>query len=78
MTWGSALAGGIWIVGSLLLSWYVGNFGTCNATHGSLGAVIGFMEWMWLSINAEMEHQTAKDTTEGRRKPIGARRHDAR
>jgi membrane protein len=44
--------------------------------------VIGFMVWMWLSImvvlmgaeiNAEMEHQTARDTTEGRRKPMGAR-----
>jgi membrane protein len=44
--------------------------------------VIGFMIWMWLStiivllgaeINAEMEHQTARDTTEGRGKPMGAR-----
>jgi len=82
VTWGSALAGGVWIVGSLLLSWYVANFGSYNATYGSLGAVIGFMVWMWLStiivlvggeINAEMEHQTAKDTTEGRRKPMGTR-----
>ena len=82
VTWGSAIAGGIWIVGSLLLSWYVANFGNYNATYGSLGAVIGFMVWMWLStivvliggeINAEMEHQTAKDTTEGGRKPMGAR-----
>ena len=82
VTWGSAIAGGVWIVGSLLLSWYVANFGTYNATYGSLGAVIGFMVWMWLSttvvltgaeINAEMEHQTAKDTTEGGRKPMGTR-----
>ena len=81
-TWGSAIASAIWIVGSLLLSWYVAYFGTYNATYGSLGAVIAFMVWMWLSIivvlvgaeiNAEMEHQTAKDTTEGRRKPMGAR-----
>jgi membrane protein len=82
VTWGSAIAGGIWVVSSLVLSWYVANFGTYNATYGSLGAVIGFMVWMWLStiivlmggeINAEMEHQTARDTTEGRRKPMGAR-----
>jgi membrane protein len=82
VTWGSAIAGGMWIMGSLLLSWYVDNFGTYNATYGALGAVIGFMVWMWLSttivlvggeINAEMEHQTAKDTTEGHRKPMGAR-----
>jgi membrane protein len=82
VTWGSAIAGAIWIVGSLLLSWYVASFGTYNATYGSLGAVIGFMVWMWLStivvlvgaeINAEMEHQTAKDTTTGRPKPMGTR-----
>lgn len=68
VTWGSAIAGGIWIAGSLLLSWYVSNFGTYNATYGSLGAVIGFMIWMWLStiivllggeINAEIEQQAA-------------------
>lgn len=82
VTWGSALAGAIWIIGSLLLSWYVSNFGTYNATYGSLGAVIGFMVWLWLSttivliggeINAELEHQTAKDTTEGGKKPMGTR-----
>jgi membrane protein len=82
VTWGSSIAGAIWIAGSLLFSWYVTNFGNYNATYGSLGAVIGFMVWMWLStivvllgaeINAEMEHQTCKDTTEGNRKPRGAR-----
>jgi len=82
VTWGSAIAGAIWILGSLLLSWYVSNFGTYNATYGSLGAVIGFMVWLWLStiivliggeINAELEHQTAKDTTAGRKKPMGTR-----
>ena len=82
VTWGSAIAGAIWIAGSLLLSWYVANFGTYNATYGSLGAVIGFMVWLWLStivilvggeINAEIEHQTASDTTEGKPKPMGTR-----
>ena len=82
MTLGSAVAGAAWVVGSLVLSWYVANFGTYNATYGSLGAIIGFMVWMWLStiivlvggeINAETEHQTAEDTTQGRRKPMGAR-----
>jgi membrane protein len=82
VTWGSAIAGGFWVIGSLLLSWYVAHFGSYNATYGSLGAVIGFMVWMWFStivvlvggeINAEMEHQTAKDTTQGRKKPMGTR-----
>ena len=82
MSWGSAIAGVVWLLGSLLLSWYVANFGNYNATYGSLGGVIGFMVWLWLSItivlvggeiNAELEHQTARDTTEGRNKPLGAR-----
>jgi membrane protein len=82
VTWGGAIAGAIWIGGSLLLSWYVANFGTYNATYGSLGAVIGFMVWMWIStivvlvgaeINAGTEHQTAKDTTKGPSKPMGTR-----
>ena len=82
VTWGSALAAAVWIGGSLLLSWYVTNFGSYNATYGSLGAVIGFLIWMWLStmvvlvgaeVNAETEHQTAKDTTGGGRKPMGTR-----
>ena len=47
-----------------------------------LGAIIAFMFWIWLSIivvllgaelNAETEHQTARDTTTGRPKPLGAR-----
>jgi membrane protein len=79
---GTLLAAALWLAGSLLLSWYISNFGNYNATYGSLGAVIGFMVWLWLStivvlvgaeINAEMEHQTARDTTEGHGKPMGMR-----
>ncbi len=82
VSWGSAIAGAVWVGGSLLLSWYVANFGSYNATYGSLGGVIGFTVWLWLSttvvliggeINAELEHQTARNTTEGHNKPMGAR-----
>ena len=85
VTWGSALAAVLWLGGSALFSWYVANFGTYNKTYGSLGAVIGFMTWIWLStiivligaeVNAEMEHQTARDTTRGQPEPLGRR--DAR
>src|SRR5690606_16370019 len=64
ITWGSAFASLAWLVFSLLFSWYAANFGNYNKTYGSLGAVIGFMTWMWLSaivvligaeIDAEME-----------------------
>jgi hypothetical protein len=51
-----------------------------NETYGSLGAVIGFMIWMWLSdvvlligaeLNAEMEDQTLVDTTTSDPQRIG-------
>jgi len=82
ISWGTALAAVLWLVVSLLFSWYAANFGNYNKTYGSLGAAIGFMVWIWLSIivvllgaevDAEMEHQTARDTTEGAAKPMGGR-----
>jgi membrane protein len=82
VTWGSAAAALMWIAASMLFSWYVANFDSYNRVYGSLGAGIGFMTWMWLSVvivlvgaelNAEMEHQTARDTTEGEPKPLGTR-----
>jgi membrane protein len=82
ITPGSVLAAVVWIAGSMLFSWYVANFGSYNETYGSLGAAIGFMTWLWLSttiilvgaeLNAEIEHQTAKDTTEGHQQPLGRR-----
>jgi membrane protein len=82
ITWGSAFAAIGWLVASLLFSWYAANFGNFNKTYGSLGAVIGFMIWIWISViviligaelDAEMEHQTSRDTTTGSPKPMGAR-----
>jgi membrane protein len=82
ITWGSAFAALAWVVLSLLFSWYAENFGGYNKTYGTLGAAIGFMVWMWLStvviligaeFDAEMEHQTVRDTTEGEGKALGAR-----
>lgn len=82
ITWGSAAATLLWLVASGLFSFYAANFGTFNQTYGSLGAVIGFMTWLWISaivillgaeLNAEMEHQTARDTTTGRPEPLGVR-----
>jgi membrane protein len=60
ISWGSAFAAIAWLAASLLFSWYAANFGNYNKTYGSLGAVIGFMTWMWLStivilIGAEID-----------------------
>ncbi|UGY14418.1 YihY/virulence factor BrkB family protein [Bradyrhizobium septentrionale] len=79
---GAVVAAVLWLMGSTLLSWYLANFGDYSATYGSLGAAIGLMTWMWMSaiivlcgaeLNSEIEHQTVIDSTEGRRKPLGAR-----
>jgi len=82
VTPGSIFASFAWLAISALFSLYLSKFTDYNATYGSLGAVIGLMMWIWLSVsviligaelNAEIEHQTARDTTEGGRKPLGAR-----
>ena len=82
ITWGSVSAAIVWLAASALFSWYVASFGSYNKTYGSLGAVIGFMTWIWISIivvlvgaklNAEMEHQTARESTTGPPKPLGRR-----
>lgn len=82
VTQGSITASLLWLLGSFLFSWYLGNFANYNATYGSLGAVFGFMMWLWLSsvivlvgaeMNAEAERQTLKDSTTGRPVPLGER-----
>lgn len=82
ITWGGVLATVVWIAASIGFSYYLQNFADYNATYGSLGAVIGFMIWTWLSVlillvgaelNSEMEHQTAIDSTTGEAEPMGKR-----
>ncbi len=79
---GSLAAAVAWLFSSVLFSWYIANFGSYNATYGPLGAAAGMMMWMWISaivilvgaeLNAEIEHQTARDSTVGPDKPLGRR-----
>jgi len=75
ITWGSVAATILWL--GALGNFSPGtpaNFGKFNETYGSLGGAIGFMTWLWISaivilfgaeLDAEMEHQTARDTTNG-------------
>ena len=79
---GAVLATVLWMLSSLLFSFYVANFASYNQTYGSLGAVVILLMWFWISayivllgaeLNAEMEHQTEEDTTEGGPKPMGER-----
>lgn len=82
ITFGSGVAAFGWLIVSILFSWYVGAFAHYDVTYGSLGAIIGFMTWLWLTatvillgaeLNAEVEHQTATDTTTGAPAPMGLR-----
>ena len=82
LTPGSVFAAFAWLAGSALFSWYLANFADYSATYGALGAAIGLLMWLWLTaiavlvgaeLNAEMEHQTARDPTTGAPKPLGAR-----
>ena len=66
---GSLAAAILWLVASLLFSWYIANFGTYDVTYGSLGAAIGMMMWMWISMivvlagaefNAETKRQAKR------------------
>jgi membrane protein len=82
VTVGSIFAAGTWMIVSFLFSWYLTSFANYNATYGSLGAAVGVMIWLWISntvmllgaeLNAEIEHQTARDSTVGAEKPLGTR-----
>lgn len=82
VTPGGCLATLVWLAGSLGFSWYVSNIAAYDRTYGSLGAVVVFMTWIWISVmivlvgaelNAELEHQTACDSTDDPQKPMGRR-----
>jgi membrane protein len=82
VSWGAIAATVLWLAGSALFSLYVSNFGSYDKTYGSLGVVVILMMWFLLcaysvllgsEVNAEMEHQTARDTTSGEERPRGRR-----
>lgn len=79
---GSLFATLLWLIASAAFSLYVSTFANYDKTYGALGAMIVLLFWLYLSffivllgaeINAELELQTAKDTTIGRPKPMGRR-----
>ena len=64
ITPGAILAVLVWIGASALFGLYVAKFGSYNKTYGSLGAIIIFLVWLWLTnvavllgaeLNAELE-----------------------
>jgi membrane protein len=50
ITPGGVVAALGWLAMSGLFSWYVAHFGTYDRTYGSLGAIVGFLTWIWISL----------------------------
>jgi membrane protein len=85
ITPGSVIATLLWLAISLGFKVYIANFGSYNATYGTIGGVIVLLLWFYLSalavlvgaeLNAEIEHASpyGKDPGEkrlGERKRIG-------
>ena len=70
VTPGGVLAALLWGAMSALFSFYVGHWGHYDKTYGSLGALAGFMTWIWLSLmvvllgaelNCELDRERPKD-----------------
>jgi membrane protein len=67
-TWitpGSVLTAGLWLLVTLGFGFYVSNLGHYNATYGSLGAVLVFLTWLYLSafiflVGAELNSEIEK------------------
>lgn len=79
---GAVLACALWLAGSSGFSLYVQSFGNYNETFGALAGVVILLTWLWLSafvvlmgalFDAEVEAQTARDSTIGSQKPMGER-----
>ena len=61
---GSIVAVVVWVLASVAFAFYVANFGNYQKTYGTLGGVVSFLVWMWITnlavlfgaeLNAELE-----------------------
>jgi membrane protein len=82
ISWGATISTVLWVLVSLGLFAYVSQLGTYESTYGSLAGVAISMLWLWLTVllvllgaalNAELERQTAADSTVGPPQPVGRR-----
>jgi membrane protein len=82
VSWGSGIATLLWVLASVGFSFYVSLFGNYNKTYGALAGIVILLFWLYLTafvvllgaeLNAEMELQTARDTTAGPERPMGER-----
>ena len=68
VTPGGLFAVVLWLIASALFAFYVAKFSSYNKTYGSLGGVIVFLTWLWITniivllgaeLNSEMERSRA-------------------
>ena len=65
VTGGAVLALAAWIVASIGLALYAGNFGSYDKTYGTLGGVVVFLVWLWVTnmailLGAEFNAETER------------------
>lgn len=82
LTPGSIFTAVVWLLLTNGFSFYVTRLTDFNAIYGSIAAIVMLLTWMYLSayvflfgaeLNAELEPQTAEDSTTGRPEPLGER-----
>lgn len=82
VSWGAAIATVLWLLASIGFTAYVEQTKSIEQTYGALGGIVVVLLWFFLTgfaivlgaeINAEMEHQTRRDTTTGPARPMGQR-----
>ncbi len=79
VTPGGVVATAAWVVGSIGYAAYVSLFADYSELYGSLGAVLGFLIWLWgsnmamlygVELNALLERHARRDDTTGQPEPI--------
>ena len=66
LTPGGALAVVLWVLASAGFATYVANFGSYNKTYGTLGGVISFLVWLWITnlallLGAELDSELERE-----------------
>jgi membrane protein len=84
-TWasvGAVVGCAVWLIASAGFAFYVSNFGSYNESFGAVAGVVVLLMWFWISafiiilgaeLNAELEAQTKRDTTQGPDERMGQR-----
>ncbi|WP_051651321.1 YihY/virulence factor BrkB family protein [Brevundimonas bacteroides] len=81
LTPGAVVAASLSVLTSFVFSWFLTTFVRLDS-YGPLATAMAFLLWTWISVqvilmgaelNAEIEHQTAQDTTTGDPRPLGER-----